>query len=217
MRARETAKGWEGVKVVGFRRSQSTEEVAWLASPRSIFWGVALIVLGMLGGSLLLGAVSVNLVVAWLIVFGGMVHLITAHRAHRAGSLLWRLMIGFAHVFFGIYLIASPVLVVASLALMLSSLFLLESIFDIALFLRLRAIEGSNWVLLDGIVTLILGLMSYLLGYSARSGTNILKEISAKTIPADTPKERLTKHISPSRPAARRCGLAPTAHLASPL
>jgi hypothetical protein len=47
MRARETVKGWEGVKVVGFRRSQSTEEVAWLASPRSIFWGVALIVLGM--------------------------------------------------------------------------------------------------------------------------------------------------------------------------
>ena len=147
---------------MGFRRSQSTEEVAWLASQRSIFWGVALIVLGMLGGSLLLGAVSVNLVVAWLIVFASMVHLITAHRAHRSGSLLWRLMIGFAYVFFGIYLIASPVLVVASLALMLSSLFLVESIFDIAMFLRLRSIEGSNWILLDGIVTLILGLMSYM-------------------------------------------------------
>ncbi|MGA8440705.1 MAG: DUF308 domain-containing protein [Candidatus Sulfotelmatobacter sp.] len=60
------------------------------------------------------------------------------------------------------YLIASQVLSVASLALVLASLFLFESIFDIAMFLRLRAIEGSSWVLLDGIVTLILGLMSYM-------------------------------------------------------
>jgi uncharacterized membrane protein HdeD (DUF308 family) len=91
-------------------------------------------------------------------------------------------MIGFAYVFFGIYLIASPVLVVASLALMLSSLFLLESIFDIAMFLRLRAIEGSNWVLLDGIVTLILGLMSYMRWPStAASAIGVLVSVSLVT------------------------------------
>jgi uncharacterized membrane protein HdeD (DUF308 family) len=122
MRARQTAKGWEGVKVVRFRRSQSTEEVAWLASPRSIFWGVALIVLGMLEGSLLLGAVSVNLVVAWLIVLAGLAQLITEYRVRRAGSLVWRLMIGFAYVLLGVYLIASPVVGGASLALMVASL-----------------------------------------------------------------------------------------------
>jgi hypothetical protein len=63
---------------------------------------------GMLGGSLLLAAISVNLVIAWLIVLAGMVHLTAAHRAHRAGGLTWRLMIGFAYVLFGVYLIASP-------------------------------------------------------------------------------------------------------------
>lgn len=73
-----------------------------------------------------------------------------------------KIIIGFAYVFFGIYLIGSPVLDEASLALVLASLFLLEGIFDIAMFLRLRAIERSSWVLLDGIVTLILGLMSYM-------------------------------------------------------
>jgi hypothetical protein len=62
---------------------------------------------GMLGGSLLLAAISVNLVIAWLIVLAGMVHLTAAHRAHRAGGLTWRLMIGFAYVLFGVYLIAS--------------------------------------------------------------------------------------------------------------
>jgi uncharacterized membrane protein HdeD (DUF308 family) len=147
---------------VGVRISQCTGEVVWQASTRWILCGVALIVLGILGGSLLLAAVSVNLVIAWLMVLAGMVHLIIARHTHRAGSLIWSLMIGFAYVVFGIYLIASQVLSVASLALVLASLFLFESIFDIAMFLRLRAIEGSSWVLLDGIITLILGLMSYM-------------------------------------------------------
>jgi uncharacterized membrane protein HdeD (DUF308 family) len=147
---------------VGVRISQCTDEVVWQASTRAIFWGVALIVLGMLGGSLLLGAVSVNLVVAWLIVLAGLVQLITEYRVHRAGSVVWRLMIGFAYVLLGVYLIASPVVGVASLALMVASLFLFESISDIPMFLRLRAIKGSGWVLLDGIITLILGLMSYM-------------------------------------------------------
>jgi hypothetical protein len=120
-------------------------------------WGIALIVSGMLGGSLLLAAVSVNLVIAWLIVLAGMVHLIIAHHAHPAGSLTWRLMIGFAYVFFGVYLIASPVLSAASLALVLALLLLFEAMFDIVLFFRLRAIEGSSWVLLDGVVTLDIG------------------------------------------------------------
>ena len=146
---------------MGVRISQCSEEVVWQASTRSILWGVALIVSGMLGGSLLLAAVSVNLVIAWLIVLAGMVHLIIAYHAHRAGSLTWRLMIGFGYVFFGVYLIASPVLNVASLALVLALLLLFEGIFDIALFFRLSAIEGSSWVLLDGVVTLILGLMIY--------------------------------------------------------
>jgi uncharacterized membrane protein HdeD (DUF308 family) len=147
---------------VGVRMSQCTDEVVWQASRRAIFWGVALIVLGMLGGSLLLGAVSVNLVVAWLIVLAGLVQLITEYRVHRTGSLVWRLMVGFAYVLLGVYLIASPVVAVASLALIVVSLFLFESISNITMFLRLRAIKGSGWVLLDGIVTLILGLMSYM-------------------------------------------------------
>jgi uncharacterized membrane protein HdeD (DUF308 family) len=77
-------------------------------------------------------------------VLAGMVHLIIARHARRAGSLIWRLMIGFAYVFFGVYLIASPALAVPSLALVLASLFLSEGIFDIAMFLRMRAIEGSS-------------------------------------------------------------------------
>ena len=67
-----------------------------------------------------------------------------------------------AYVFFGVYLIAHPSLGVVALTLVLASLFLVEGIFDIALFFQMRAVGGSSWILVDGIVTLLLGLMIYL-------------------------------------------------------
>src|SRR5215470_3270914 len=133
------------------------------ASTWSIGWGVLLVVLGMLAvGSPFLAAIAVNAVLAWLIVVAGIVHLILAFQAHRAGSLIWRLLVGLAYVFFGVYLIAHPALGVASLTLLLASLFLVEGILNIALFFQVRSIEGSGWLLIDGIITLLLGLMIYM-------------------------------------------------------
>jgi len=87
-------------------------------------------------GSPFLAAIAVNAVLAWLIVVAGIIHLILAFQAHRAGSLIWRLLVGLAYVFFGVYLIAHPALGVASLTLLLASLFLVEGVFDIARFSR---------------------------------------------------------------------------------
>jgi uncharacterized membrane protein HdeD (DUF308 family) len=124
--------------------------------------GGLLIVLGMLAvGSPALAAVAVNALIAWLIVLAGVVHLVLAFHAHRAGSLLWKLLVGIAYVFFGVYLIAHPALGVVSLTLVLASLFLAEGVFDIAMFFQMRAVGGSSWILVDGIVTLLLGLMIY--------------------------------------------------------
>ena len=60
------------------------------------------------------------------------------------------------------YLITPPAIGVATLTLVLASLFLIEGIFDIALFFQARAIRGSSWILFDGIITLLLGLMIYM-------------------------------------------------------
>ena len=142
---------------------QSPSDIVRHASTWSILCGVAFIILGVLAvGSPALAAVAVNAVIAWLIVLAGMVHLSLAFYAHRAGSVLWKLLVGLAYIFFGVYLIAHPSLGVVSLTLVLASLFLVEGIFDIALFLQMRAIGGSGWILADGIITLALGLMIYL-------------------------------------------------------
>lgn len=133
------------------------------ASTWSVVWGVLLIILGILAiGSPMLAALAVNIVIAWLILFAGVIHLIVAFHAHRAGSILWKLLVGIAYLCFGAYLLLHPVVGVASLTLVLACLFLVEGVLNIVLFFRMRSVHGSTWVLIDGIITLLLGLLIYM-------------------------------------------------------
>jgi uncharacterized membrane protein HdeD (DUF308 family) len=121
-----------------------------------------LICLGVLAvGSPMIAAVAVNIFVAWLIVMAGVVHLIVAFHSREAGSVIWRLLVGLAYICFGGYLIARPAIGVASLTLVLASLFLVEGIFDIVQYFKVRSVMRATWILLDGIVTLLLGLLIY--------------------------------------------------------
>lgn len=142
---------------------QSPADIVRHASTWSIGWGVLLIIFGMLAiGSPLLAAVALNAVIAWLIVLAGVVHLVLAFHTHGAGGVIWKLLVGVAYLCFGAYLIMHPVLGVASLTLVLASLFLIEGILNIVLCFKMRPMQGSSWVLVDGIITLLLGLMIYL-------------------------------------------------------
>lgn len=99
------------------------------ASGWSIVWGVLLIAFGIVAiGSPLLAAVAVNALIAWLIILAGVVHVVVAFHAHGAGSLIWKLLVGLAYIFIGGYLLWHPVLGVASLTLLLASLFFIEGV-----------------------------------------------------------------------------------------
>ena len=142
---------------------QSPAEIVRHASTLSILWGVLLIVFGMFAvGSPFIAAIAVSVAVSWLIILAGVVHLMLAFHAHRAGRLIWKLLVGIAYVLFGVYLILHPVLGVATLTLVLAMLFLIEGILDVILFFKMRPMQGAIWVLVDGIITLLLGLMIYL-------------------------------------------------------
>ena len=129
------------------------------ASGWSIVWGVLLIAFGIVAiGSPLLAAVAVNALIAWLIIFAGAVHVAVAFHSHGAGSLIWKLLVGLAYIFIGGYLLWHPLLGVASLTLLLASLFFLEGVLDVVLYFKLRPGRGAGWVLFDGLVTLLLAL-----------------------------------------------------------
>jgi len=139
-------------------RSDIVRQVSTL----SILWGVLLICLGMLAVvSPLVAAIAVNVLIAWLIILAGVVHLIVAFHTREAGSMIWRLLVGLAYVCFGVYMIARPAVGVASLTLVLACLFLVEGVLDIMLFFQVRSMPRASWILFDGIVTLFLGLLIY--------------------------------------------------------
>lgn len=143
--------------------AQNSSNLVRRASTLTILWGVSLICLGMLAvAAPLFAAVAVNAIIAWLIIFAGVVHLVVAFHSREAGSVIWRLLVGLAYICFGGYVIARPALGVASLTLLLASLFLVEGIFNIVLFFRTPTALRSGWFLVDGIVTLLLGLMIYM-------------------------------------------------------
>ncbi|MGA9390786.1 MAG: DUF308 domain-containing protein [Candidatus Sulfotelmatobacter sp.] len=129
----------------------------------SILWGVLLVVLGMAAmAAPLFAAVAVSVIIAWLIVFAGVVHIALAFHAHGAGTVIWRVLVGLAYLCFGAYMLVHPVLGVASLTLVLAALFVIEGILNLVLFFRIRGLHGATWVLIDAIVTLLLGGMIYL-------------------------------------------------------
>jgi len=130
------------------------------ASVWSMVWGILLVMFGALAvASPFVAAVTVSVFIAWLIIFGGVVHLVLAFHAHRAGSLLGKLLVGLAYVVIGGYLLMHPVLGVATLTLLLAALFLIEGVLNVVMFFQLRPARGSGWMLLDGLITLALAVM----------------------------------------------------------
>jgi len=137
-------------------------QVVKKVSTWSIVWAILLILCGMLAiGSPMIAAVAVNIFLAWLIIFAGVVHIFIAFHAHGAGSLIWKLLVGIAYIVFGSYLLVHPVVGVASLTLVIAILFLIEGVLDIILYFKMRADGGSGWVLIDGLITILLGLLIY--------------------------------------------------------
>jgi len=107
----------------------------------------------------LVAAVAVNAVIAWLIILAGAVHLIVGFHSHGAGSLIWKVLVGLAYILIGAYLLLHPLLGVATLTLLLASLFLIEGVLDLVLYFKVRPLHGAGWLLLDGVVTLLLSLL----------------------------------------------------------
>jgi len=127
-----------------------------------IIWGVLLIIFGVLAiGEPFLAAIAVATFIAWLLILVGVVHAVLAFHAHSGTSLGWKLLVGLAYIFIGGYLLFRPVVGVATLTLMLAFLFLVEGVLDFMLWWKSRALDGALWILVDSIITLVLGGMIY--------------------------------------------------------
>src|SRR3989441_5150538 len=124
---------------------------------KSVGWSIGLSVLMMLAGLLAIAApaaagIAVSLLVAWLLVFSGVAHLVFAWHTRSAGGVIWELLLGILYVGVGAYVLINPVAGPAALPL-LPALFLFSGGgVGIIFSFRLRPVIGWGWLLLDGII-----------------------------------------------------------------
>ena len=131
---------------------------------KSVGWSIGLSVLMLLAGFLAIvippvAGIAVALAVAWLLMFSGAFHLIFAWHTRTAGGFIWELLLGILYVGVGAYTLVHPVAGLASLTLILAVYLFAEAALEVVLSFRLRPMAGSNWLLFDGVVTLILAVL----------------------------------------------------------
>ena len=131
---------------------------------KSLGWSIGLSVLMILAGFLAIAVpqaagIAVNLLVAWLLVFSGAAHLVFAWHTRTTGGVLWELLLGILYIFVGAFLLFRPVAGLASLTLALAIYLFAEGVLELILGFRLRPMPGSGWLLFDGVITLVLGVM----------------------------------------------------------
>lgn len=127
-------------------------------------WSIAVSLLVILAGILAIGlplaaGIAVNIVVAWLLVFCGVAHLVFGWHIRAVGGLIWQVLLGALYIGIGAYLLVHPVAGLATLTLALAIYLLAEGLLELILSFRIRPRQGWGWLLADGIVTLILAIM----------------------------------------------------------
>jgi uncharacterized membrane protein HdeD (DUF308 family) len=131
---------------------------------RAATWSVVLSVLMITAGLLaivvpLVAGVAVAALVAWVLVFGGAIHLALAWRGHSAGGMVWQILLGLAYGAIGFYILAHPLAGLASLTLAVAIYLFVEGVVEFILWFQLRTAVGRGWLLFDGVVTLVLAAM----------------------------------------------------------
>lgn len=126
----------------------------------SILFAILLIVLGILAISLpAIASIGVARVLSWLILIEGIVQVVYAFKSKGVGRTIWKFLVAILYIVVGGYLLVHPLMGLAGLTLLLAMFFFVEGIADIGTFVWSRKSAGSEWLLLHGIVTLLLGVM----------------------------------------------------------
>jgi uncharacterized membrane protein HdeD (DUF308 family) len=127
-------------------------------------WSIVVSVLLMLAGILaialpVLVGIGVNIVVAWLLVFAGVMHLVWAWHIRSLGSVIWQILLGLLYIGVGAYLLLRPLAGLATLTLALAIYLFAEGMLELILAFARRPRHGWGWLLFDGVVTLALAIL----------------------------------------------------------
>lgn len=124
----------------------------------SLAIGVLLVVLGII--AIAQPAVSTIFAETWFALIlssAGVAKLVYAFQTRDRGGFVWKLLLSILYIATGVMLFVNPLTGVLTLTLLLGSFLLTEGVFELILAFRLRPQQNWTSVLINGIITLVLG------------------------------------------------------------
>ncbi|HLW88929.1 MAG TPA: HdeD family acid-resistance protein [Terriglobales bacterium] len=126
----------------------------------SLILSVILIVFGVLAIALPVAtSVGVVILIGWLVVFDGLAQFVHAFQSKGIGHTVWKLLVAILYLAAGGYLISRPALGVAGFTLVLAIFLFAEGATDVVAYFSTGKSGSSPWMLVDGLITLVLGFM----------------------------------------------------------
>lgn len=134
-----------------------------------VFWGVLLIVVGVLALLMpAIAALATALLFGWLLLFAGIFELVHAFQTRHRNGFGWRLASGILTFVLGLAIVFLPVAGIASLALLVGGFLFAAGIARTVLAFRMKPLKGWGWVLFDGLLSIGVAIL-IALGWPASS------------------------------------------------
>jgi len=120
--------------------------------------GVFFIILGILAiAEPLVAGLAITFLVGWLLIVGGAVHFVAAFAGGGAARVIVQILIGVVYLAGGLYFLTHTLLGLGTLTLLLAGIILVEAVFEIVSYFRHRGSQGSSWLLINALITLLVG------------------------------------------------------------
>jgi uncharacterized membrane protein HdeD (DUF308 family) len=104
-----------------------------------------------------IAGLGVTLLVGWLLLIGAVFHFVAAFRGGGAKQVVFQLLVGIVYTIGGLYFLTHTIMGTATLTLLLAGIILAEGVIEVVSYFRMRKEGASGWLLLNGIITLLLG------------------------------------------------------------
>lgn len=137
-----------------------------LGTRGSFGWSIVLSLLLIAAGILAIivppaAGLAVNIFVGWMLVFSAVGHLVYAWHNRKSSGIWWEVLLGLLYAAVGVFILTRPLIGLLSLTLAIAIYLFVEAALEVSLAFQLRPLPGTGWLLFDGAVTFIVGLMIF--------------------------------------------------------
>src|SRR5205085_5483494 len=127
----------------------------------NMIWGILMLICGFLAITIpFASGIGVAIVIGWVLLVSGVWHLFFGFRSGSGiGGFLWQLLLAIVYGAAGLMLLFRPLAGLAWLTLVLATFLLIEAVLEFVLYFNIRRRVNATWVLVDAIITLLLGIL----------------------------------------------------------